>query len=96
MRVDPRRRATVALPMSYRMFSKWITCPRPNPEARLRLFCLPFAGGGASAWGGDGWDHHGGAWCWWIREDDGGSVGAGGSAGVAPVRWSGVLGDVGS
>lgn len=32
----------------------WITRPRPNPGARLRLFCLPHAGGGASffrAWG---------------------------------------------
>lgn len=36
------------------VFNRWITCPYPNPEARLRLFCLPFAGGGASmfrTWG---------------------------------------------
>jgi surfactin synthase thioesterase subunit len=26
----------------------WIFCPRPNPAARLRLFCLPYAGRGAS------------------------------------------------
>ena len=26
----------------------WIRCPKPNPAARLRLFCLPYAGGGAS------------------------------------------------
>ncbi|NJN56268.1 MAG: thioesterase [Leptolyngbyaceae cyanobacterium SL_5_9] len=26
----------------------WITCPQPNPQAKLRLFCLPYAGGGAS------------------------------------------------
>src|SRR5262245_49652591 len=26
----------------------WITCPRPKPQARLRLFCFPYAGGGAS------------------------------------------------
>jgi medium-chain acyl-[acyl-carrier-protein] hydrolase len=25
----------------------WISCPRPDPGARLRLFCLPPAGGGA-------------------------------------------------
>ena len=25
----------------------WITCPRPNPDAALRLYCLPHAGGGA-------------------------------------------------
>ena len=36
--------------MSYRMFSKWITCPHPNPDATCRLFCLPFAGGGASTY----------------------------------------------
>ena len=24
----------------------WIVCQKPRPEARLRLFCLPFAGGG--------------------------------------------------
>ncbi|HEX8708690.1 MAG TPA: alpha/beta fold hydrolase [Pyrinomonadaceae bacterium] len=27
--------------------SKWVTCYRPNPRARIRLFCFPFAGGGA-------------------------------------------------
>lgn len=26
----------------------WIKCPRPNPQARLRLFCFPYAGGAAS------------------------------------------------
>ena len=36
--------------MSYRVFTNWITCPRPNPQAALRLFCLPFAGGGASVY----------------------------------------------
>ncbi|MBA3947795.1 MAG: thioesterase [Herpetosiphonaceae bacterium] len=25
----------------------WVSCPRPNLGARLRLFCLPYAGGGA-------------------------------------------------
>lgn len=25
----------------------WIQCLRPNPQARLRLFCFPYAGGGA-------------------------------------------------
>lgn len=31
-------------------FSRWITCPRPEPAARVRLWCLPFAGGGAAIW----------------------------------------------
>ncbi len=26
----------------------WVVHPRPNPKARLRLFCFPYAGGGAS------------------------------------------------
>lgn len=26
--------------------SAWITCPHPNPQATLRLFCFPYAGGG--------------------------------------------------
>jgi surfactin synthase thioesterase subunit/NAD(P)-dependent dehydrogenase (short-subunit alcohol dehydrogenase family)/acyl carrier protein len=32
----------------------WLVCPQPKPDARLRLICFPFAGGGASAfsdWG---------------------------------------------
>jgi medium-chain acyl-[acyl-carrier-protein] hydrolase len=29
---------------------KWLPFRRPNPAARLRLFCLPFAGGGASVY----------------------------------------------
>jgi len=29
-------------------FNSWVTCPKPNPHARLRLFCFPYAGGGAS------------------------------------------------
>ena len=28
--------------------NSWITRPKPNPKARLRLFCFPFAGGAAS------------------------------------------------
>ncbi len=27
----------------------WIACPRPRPQAELRLFCFPYAGGAASA-----------------------------------------------
>ena len=30
--------------------SPWILRRAPNPAARARLFCLPFAGGSASAW----------------------------------------------
>ena len=28
--------------------SPWIVCRRPRPDARVRLFCFPYAGGGAS------------------------------------------------
>src|SRR5688572_14506142 len=28
--------------------SPWWVSPRANPKARLRLFCFPYAGGGAS------------------------------------------------
>jgi len=28
--------------------NSWITCPKPNPQARLRLFCFPCAGGTTS------------------------------------------------
>lgn len=29
----------------------WVVIPRPTPGARLRLFCFPYAGGGASIYG---------------------------------------------
>ncbi|SRR5260221_7736607 len=29
-------------------FNAWVTCRRPNPQAGVRLFCFPYAGGGAS------------------------------------------------
>jgi medium-chain acyl-[acyl-carrier-protein] hydrolase len=32
-----------------RVEDTWLTACRPNPTATLRLFCLPYAGGGASA-----------------------------------------------
>ncbi|MGH9957239.1 MAG: thioesterase II family protein [Pyrinomonadaceae bacterium] len=28
--------------------TRWLACSRPNPQARVRLFCFPYAGGGAS------------------------------------------------
>ena len=28
--------------------SNWLTCPKPNPRATIRLFCFPYAGGRAS------------------------------------------------
>jgi medium-chain acyl-[acyl-carrier-protein] hydrolase len=30
------------------VFDSWIACRKPNPQARLRLFCFPYAGAGAS------------------------------------------------
>ncbi len=29
--------------------NSWVTCPQPNRQAKLRLFCLPYAGGSASS-----------------------------------------------
>jgi medium-chain acyl-[acyl-carrier-protein] hydrolase len=26
----------------------WLICPKPNPQAKVRLFCFPYAGGGAT------------------------------------------------
>lgn len=34
--------------MSASLFEAWVKCPVANPSARVRLFCLPYAGGGAS------------------------------------------------
>ena len=28
---------------------RWVICPKSRPKAKLRLFCFPYAGGGASA-----------------------------------------------
>ena len=30
------------------VFNSWVKCPQPNPEANLRLFWFPYAGGGAN------------------------------------------------
>ncbi|MEV5376757.1 putative thioesterase [Streptosporangium nondiastaticum] len=46
---DPGRRARVASRTDRR---KWIQYPRPNPDASLRLVCLPYSGGRASVFRG--------------------------------------------
>jgi len=41
-------------PMPSAPSNSWITCPSPKPQASLRLFCFPYAGGGAlsfRSWG---------------------------------------------
>src|SRR5687767_8117681 len=30
--------------------SIWFRCPQPRPQARFRLFCFPYAGGGLAAY----------------------------------------------
>jgi medium-chain acyl-[acyl-carrier-protein] hydrolase len=30
------------------VYRRWVTCPEPRPQARLRLFCFHFAGGDSS------------------------------------------------
>jgi medium-chain acyl-[acyl-carrier-protein] hydrolase len=29
-------------------FNSWVTCPQPNPNATIRLFCFTYAGGSAT------------------------------------------------
>ncbi|MBN3896250.1 MAG: thioesterase [Nostoc sp. NOS(2021)] len=29
-------------------FNSWVICPQPNPQANLRLFCFPYAGGSST------------------------------------------------
>jgi medium-chain acyl-[acyl-carrier-protein] hydrolase len=36
--------------------NQWLSCYKPNPKAKLRLFCFPYAGGGSSifrTWAGE-------------------------------------------
>ena len=30
--------------------AEWIVCPQPRPEARVRLLCIPYAGGGTNVY----------------------------------------------
>ncbi|MBN2419957.1 MAG: thioesterase [Deltaproteobacteria bacterium] len=36
--------------------TKWITCPKKQPDAKMRLFCFPYAGGGTSVF--YNWPHN--------------------------------------
>jgi medium-chain acyl-[acyl-carrier-protein] hydrolase len=29
-------------------FNSWVICPKPNPNAKIRLFCFPYAGGSSN------------------------------------------------
>lgn len=40
---------TRQIPRATLATNTWFACPRPNPRATLRLFCFPYAGGGATA-----------------------------------------------
>lgn len=31
-------------------FNAWVSCPRPNPAAKLRLFCFPYSGAAANVY----------------------------------------------
>jgi medium-chain acyl-[acyl-carrier-protein] hydrolase len=39
-----------------RITSPWFNCAKPDPHARLRLFCFPYAGGGATIY--RGWENY--------------------------------------
>ena len=39
-----------------RATTPWFSCPKRDSHARLRLFCFPYAGGGASVY--RGWEHY--------------------------------------
>ena len=39
-----------------RIASPWFSCAKPDPSARLRLFCFPYAGGGAAIY--RGWENY--------------------------------------
>lgn len=39
-----------------RAATPWFSCARPDANAKIRLFCLPYAGGGASIY--RGWEHY--------------------------------------
>ena len=34
--------------MVQHQLTAWVRCPRPSDQARIRIFCLPFGGGGAA------------------------------------------------
>jgi medium-chain acyl-[acyl-carrier-protein] hydrolase len=37
----------MSLPSQTR-FNAWVSCPRPNPDAKVRLFCFPYSGASAN------------------------------------------------
>lgn len=35
---------------TYMVADRWVSCPKPNPDARLRLFFFPYAGAGSTSY----------------------------------------------
>ena len=46
-KISIRRSLLPAGEVASRTTGKWLIAPRPNPDAKARLFCFPYAGGGA-------------------------------------------------
>jgi medium-chain acyl-[acyl-carrier-protein] hydrolase len=41
---------------TFKVADRWVSCPKPNPEARMRLFFFPYAGAGSTSY--NAWLRH--------------------------------------